>query len=257
MCFILGFSSLFKNQRTSKMSHLVPIVNIPPVFCASAQDVSCSGDGGQRSAAELQSSTLLQAEWTCLRGREDVRFAPSWNPFLLWELAQHRHSGDSGQDRLPSRRHRPARWVSWPPGRKLFLLPLLIRLLPPSPPVHRIWTFEGSRGPGASGPTGPCWFPEGGVWAAEPEPGGGGQPVPQWDVLAALPLRAPGSDARLRPCSSHLHWEVPSRAVPQRKGRSEETLNSFAVKLVAAPHWPSLKDLRKRHLLAFHPPPGS
>lgn len=92
---------------------------------------------------------------------------------------------------------------------------------------HRLRPFEVSRGPGSARWTGSGRFPEGGVWAAESEPGGGDQPVPQWDVLTPLPPRAPSPDTGLYPRGPHLHRQIHSRAVPECKGTVLHPFYSF------------------------------
>lgn len=79
-----------------------------------------------------------------------------------------------------------------------------------SPNVLRTRPVQVSQGPGGCRRTGPSRVPEGGVRASELGPGGGDQPVPQWDVLPALPAPAPGLDPGLRPRGSNLHRQIHS-----------------------------------------------
>lgn len=81
------------------------------LFCI--QDVWREDDNGDRAGGRLHGSTFLPAEWAGQRGGEDVSSAPSRHSFLFRKLAQHRHSGHSGQNGLSSCCHRPARWESW------------------------------------------------------------------------------------------------------------------------------------------------
>lgn len=79
------------------------------------------------------------------------------------------------------------------------------------------------RGSSSDWWSGPCGFPEGGVWAPRPAPGGGDQPVPQWNVLPPVPPPAPEPGPSLHPRGSHLHRQIHAGAVPERKGTASKS----------------------------------
>lgn len=94
--------------------------------------------------------------------------------------------------------------------------------------VRRTRSVEIRRGPGSDRRTGACGFPEGGVRVPRPAPRGGGQPVPQWDVLPPVPPRAPEPGPSLRPRGSHLHGQIHGRAVPECKGTDSSKSDGFS-----------------------------
>lgn len=90
--------------------------------------------------------------------------------------------------------------------------------------VRRTGSVEIRRGAGSRRRTGPCGLPEGGVRAPRPAPRGDDQPVPQWDVLPPVPPPAPEPGPSLRPRGSHLHGQIHSGAVPERKGTASPNI---------------------------------